>query len=146
MAGEQKFSTEKSLIIKPLHTSSICTMLLNNQLGDFHQTEVGLCQKLFLLPILSDIFLENIMQETIHDYLTSISISLRLICNILFADIDLMVGSNNNCKTLPTVWQRMDIKTKKSKVMSNTYGITSAKQALNMLWLLFPKLQYHLWG
>ena len=46
-------------------------------------------------------FPEKIMQETLHDYHTSISIGGRPICKLRFADdIDLMGGSNGELQDL----------------------------------------------
>ena len=41
-----------------------------------------------------ELFLEKIMQETLHNHHTSISIGGRPMCNLRFADIDPMGGSS----------------------------------------------------
>ena len=51
--------------------------------------------------ILFNLFLEKIMQETLHDYHTSTSIGGRSMCNPQIAyDIDLMGGSNGELQDL----------------------------------------------
>ena len=55
-------------------SSSISAVLLNSQLGEFFKTTVGVHQGGLLSLILFNLFLEKIMQETLHDYHTSISI------------------------------------------------------------------------
>ena len=53
-------------------------------------------QGCLLSPVLFKLFLEKIMQETLHDHHAIISIGGRPQSNLRFADdIDLMGGSNN---------------------------------------------------
>ena len=88
------FGVEEGLveIIQALYEHSSSAVLLNNQLGEFFRTSVGVRQGCLLSPVLFNIFLERIMQETLADYHTSISIGGRPICNLRFADdIDLML-------------------------------------------------------
>ena len=74
---------------------------MNSQLGEFFKTKVGVRQGCLLSSILFDLFLEKIMQETLHDHHTSISIGGRPKGNLQFAnDIDLMGGSNGECQDL----------------------------------------------
>ena len=56
------------------YENSKSAVLLNNQLGEFFRTTVGVRQGCLLSPILYNLLLEKIMQETLHDYHTSISI------------------------------------------------------------------------
>ena len=87
--------------IKALHENSSNAVLLNSQLGEFVRTTVGVCQGCFLSPILFNLFLEKIMQETLHDHHIIISIGEGSICNLRFADeIDLMGGSNGELRDL----------------------------------------------
>ena len=58
---------------------------------EFFKTTVGVCQGCLFSPILFNLFLEKIMQETLYDQHTSISTGWRPICNLQFAhNIDLM--------------------------------------------------------
>ena len=67
---------------------------MNSQLGEFFRTTVGVRQGCFLSPILFNLFLEKIMQETLHDHHIAISIGGRPICNLPFAnDADLIASS-----------------------------------------------------
>ena len=58
-------------------------------------------QGCLLSSILFNLFLEKLMQETLHDHNTSVSIGGRPICNLRFADdIDLQGGSNGQFEDL----------------------------------------------
>ena len=71
------------------------------QLVEFFKTTVGVHQGCLLSSVLFDSFLAKIMQETLHDHRTSISIGGRPMCNLRFADdIDLMDGSNGELQDL----------------------------------------------
>ena len=70
-------------------------------------------------------FLEKIIEEILHDHHTSISIGGRTICNLGFADIDLMGCRNGEHQDL--IYElvdtarayRMEVSTqKKSKIMT----------------------------
>ena len=77
--------------MQALCENSSSAVLFNSQLGEFFKTTVGVCLGCLLSPILFNLFLEKIMQETLNDHHTSISIGGRPICNLVFADdIDLM--------------------------------------------------------
>ena len=68
---------------------------MNSQLGEFFKTKVGVRQGCLLSSILFDLFLEKIMQETLHDHYTSLSIGGRPICSLRFSDdIDVLGGTN----------------------------------------------------
>ena len=97
------FNIEKGLIqvIQTLYDHATSAVLLNNQLGEFFQMTIGVRQGCILSPTLFNLFLERIMQETLHDHTTTISISGRPICNLHFTDdINLMVGSNSELQEL----------------------------------------------
>ena len=78
------------------------------------------------------------MQETLHDHHTSISISGRSICNILFADdITLMGGSNGELQDLTNrlvdraTAYGMEISTENRKIMTNSTNNISADISMN---------------
>ena len=129
------FGVEEGLveIIQALYEHSSSAVLLNNHLGEFFRTSVGVRQGCLLSPVLFNIFLERIMQETLADYHTSISIGGRPICNLRFADdIDLMAGTNQELQSLTDSLARnssaygMEISTEKSKVLVNSAHDISA--------------------
>lgn len=65
---------------------SLRAVLLDNQMGDYFHTTVGVRHGVLLSPVLLNIFLEGIMPETLHDQHTSILLYGRLTCNIRFAN------------------------------------------------------------
>ena len=87
--------------IQAIHENSSSAILLNSQLRELFKTTGGVRQGCLLSTILFNLFLEKIMQETLHNHHTSISISGRPICNLPFADdIDLMGGSYDELQDL----------------------------------------------
>ena len=94
---------------------------------------VGVRQGYLLSPVLFNIFLERIMQETLDDHHTSISIGGRPVCNLRFADdIDLIGGSDSKLQDLTSKLAAnakaygMEISTEKSKVMVNSRNNVTA--------------------
>ena len=93
----RNFNVEDGLVqaVQALYEISSSAVLLNSQLGEFFKTKVGIRQGCLLSPVLSNLFLEKIMQKTLHDHHTSISIGGRPICNLQFSDdIDFWGGSS----------------------------------------------------
>ena len=75
---------------------------MNSQLGEFFKTTVGVHQECLLSSFQFNLFLEKIMQETLHGHHTSISIGGRPMCNLRFADdIDIIGGSKGKLRNLP---------------------------------------------
>ena len=116
------YNVEEGLVqvIQTLYENSSSAVLLNNQQGEFFQTTVGVRQGCLLSPVLFNIFLEKIMQETLQDHHTSISIGHF---NLRFADdIDLMGGSNTELQALTDKLDNrasaygMEVSTKKSEL------------------------------
>lgn len=119
-------------IVKALYESTSSAVLLNNQIGYFFPTTIGVRQGCVLSPILYNLFLEQIMLETFQDHHTSISINGGAICKLRFADdIDLLAGSNLELQELTNkLVERagayaMEISTEKSKVMVNSIKDTT---------------------
>lgn len=136
----RSFNIEEGLIlmIEALYKNACSAVLLNNQLGEFFRMTIGVRQGCLLSPVLFNIFLEKIMQETLHDHHTSISIGGRPLCNLRFADdIDLMAGSNSELQNLTDKLSSsagsygMEISTDKSKIMINTTGDSSSNIYMN---------------
>ena len=80
----RSFIAKEGLVqtIQALYENSSSAVLLNSQLGEFFKTTVGVCQGCLISPILFNLFLEKIIQETLHDHHTSIGV--RPMCNLQF--------------------------------------------------------------
>ena len=82
-------------IIKSVYDNSSSAVLINNISGSCFNTTVGVRQGCLLSPVLFNIFLEQILRNTLHEHTSTISIGCRNISNLRFADdIDLIEGSN----------------------------------------------------
>ena len=84
----RSFNTDERLVqaFQALYENSSNAVLLNSQLGKFFETTVDVHQGCLLSPTLFNLCRERVMQETVHDHHTSISIGGRLICDLRFAD------------------------------------------------------------
>ena len=71
----RSFNIEEGLVqtIQVLNENLSSAVLLNSPLGEFFKKIVGVHQRCLLSPILFNLFLEKILQETPHDHHTSIS-------------------------------------------------------------------------
>ena len=80
----RSFNIEKELVqaIQALYENSSSAVLLNRHLGEFFKTTVGVRQGCLLSPILFNLSLQKITNETPHDHHTSVSIGGRPICNL----------------------------------------------------------------
>ena len=134
------FNVEEGLVqvVQALYEHSSSAVLLNNQLGEFFQTTVGVRQGCLLSPVLFNLYLERIMLDTLQDHHTSISIGGRPICNLRFADdIDLMGGSNTELQDLTNKLATtasaygMEVSSEKSKVLVNSTSNISANITMN---------------
>ena len=99
----RSFNIEEGLVqaIEALYNQASSAVQLNGSIGDFFKMSIGVRQGCILSPVLFNIFLEKIMQETLDDHHTSISIGGRPLCNLRFADdIDLLAGSNTELQEL----------------------------------------------
>ena len=123
------FNIDEGLVqvIQALYEHSSSSVLLNNMAGEFFPTTVGVRQGCLLSPVLFNLFLEQIMLDTLEDRQTSISIGGRPVCNLRFADdIDLMGSSKEDLQDLTTRLDSraraygMEVSTEKSKVMVNS--------------------------
>ena len=136
----RNYGIEEGLIqtIEALYANSSSAVLLDNQIGESFLTTVGVRQGCLLSPVLFNIFLEQILTESLHGHHSSISINGRPICNLRFADdIDLMAGTEQELQELTNrLTDRagaygMEVSTEKSKVMVNNTTITSANIYMN---------------
>ena len=80
----RSFNMHEGLVqaIQALYENTSSAVLLNSQLGEIFKTKVSVPSGMLPVPILFNLFLEKIMQETLHDHHTSISTGGRPICNI----------------------------------------------------------------
>ena len=124
--------------IQALYENAISAVLLNSKLGEFFQTTVGVCQGCIPSPVVFNLFLERITQETLHDYHTSISIGGKPIFSLQFANnIDLMGGSSDELQGLTNrhidraTAYGMEVSTEKSKIMTNSLNNISADISIN---------------
>ena len=134
------FNIEEGLVqtIQALYGNATSAVLFNNKIGEAFRTTVGVRQGCLLSPALFNIFLEIIMQETLADFQTTISIGGRPICNLRFADdIDLLGGSNAELQELTdSLSERagaygMEISAEKSKTMVNSHDDLHADITMN---------------
>jgi len=136
----RNYGIDENLVqtIEALYKDSKSAVLLNCQIGESFKTKVGVRQGCILSPILFNIYLENIMQETLQNHHTSITIGGRPICNLRFADdIDLMAGTKHELQDLTNKLENsagaygMEISTEKSKVMTNSKNNINAEIFMN---------------
>ena len=105
---------------------------------EFFKTTVDVRLGCLLSLILFNLFQGKIIQQTLHDHHTSISIGRRPICNLQFADdIDLMGGSNGELQDLTNgladraTAYGMEVSTEKSKIITNSMNNISADISMN---------------
>ena len=136
----RSFNVEEGLvrIMEALYENAESAVLLNNEIGEFFRTTVGVRQGCLLSPVLFNLFLEKIMRNTLQDHHTSISVGGRRICNLRFADdIDLLGGSNAELQALTDKLTEsagsygMEVSTEKSKVMVNSTNDVQAVISMN---------------
>lgn len=133
----RNFSRKEGFIqtIEVLYKTSSSADLLNSQAGDYFKTSDGVRRG---YPILFNFFFENIMQETLQDFQSTISIVGRIINNSRFTeDVDLLGGSNSKLQGLTNRLtdraeaSRMEVNTEKSKVLINSTTNTRVQIFLN---------------
>ena len=97
------YSINANLIntIKSLYDNASSAVYLNNNIGDWFRTTVGVRQGCLLSPTLFNIFLERIMEEALENHDGSVSIGGHKITNLRFADdIDGLAGSEEELRNL----------------------------------------------
>ena len=110
-------------IIKSVYDTSGSEVFIKKKTGSFFNTTVGVRQGYLLSPVLFNIFLEQIMLNTLHKHSSKISIGGRNISNLRFADyIDLITGSNTELQEITnrlvsSKSHRIEISQEKNKTM-----------------------------
>ena len=130
---QYNFDEDLIQVIESLYKSAKSAVLLGGELGDYFLTTVGVRQGCILSPVLFNIFLENIMQEALINFESTISIGGRQLCNLRFADdIDLMGRSEKELQDLTTRLENsassygMEISSEKSKILVNSDSQSTA--------------------
>ena len=122
------YSINANLIntIKNLYDKASSAVYLNNSVGEWFRTTVGVRQGCLLSPILFNIFLERIMEEALENHAGSVSVGGRTITNLRFADdIDGLAGSEEELRNLVKNLDKkckeagMEISAEKTKIMTS---------------------------
>ena len=100
---------------------------MSSQFGEFFKTTVDVCQRCLPSPVMFKVFLEKIVQKTLHDNHTSISIGGRPIYNLRLADdIAFMDGYNGELQDFTrrlvdrATANGTEVSAGKSKIMTNS--------------------------
>ena len=125
--GHFGISHEIIRIIESLYENSNISVILNNKTGYFFHTTVGVRQGCLLSTVLFNIFLEQIMHETLHNHKSTIYVGGMIINNLRFADdIDLIAGTNSELQEITNRLSEaskdygMEVSKEKSKTMVNS--------------------------
>ena len=96
-----------------MYANSDNSVLLENNIGDPFKTSVCVRQGCPIPPVLFDIFLEQIMSDTLLNHHSSISIG-RELSSLRFADdIDIVSGSNDELLQLTNSLSKHSLKREK---------------------------------
>ena len=88
-------------IIRNLYNQTSSAVYLNEDIGEWFQTTVGVRQKGLLSPTLFNIFLKRIMTDALEKHQGTVSIGGRTFTNLRFADdIDELAGSEQELENL----------------------------------------------
>jgi len=111
-------------LIGSLYENTSCGVLVDSNMGDWFHTTTGQRQGCLLSSCLFNIFLEQIMTETLESFEGNVRIGGRSINNLHFAnDIDLIAGSMKELTELTERLNKsasafgMEISAEKSKIM-----------------------------
>ena len=114
-------------MIQNLYDKANSAVYLNNSIGDWFRTTVGVRQGCVLSPTLFNLFLERIMADALHDHEGTVSIGSRTITNLRFADdVDGLAGREEELANLVERLDKtstafgMQINAEKTKLMTNT--------------------------
>ena len=127
-ATMKHFNINANLIrmIQNLYEKVTSAVYLNNSIGNWFRTTVGVRQGCVLSPTLFNIFLERIMTDALNDHEGTVSIGGRNITNLRFADdIDGLAGREDELADLVERIDKtstafgMQINSEKTKLMTN---------------------------
>ena len=79
-------STNLIRVIKNLYDKAAIAVLFNSSIGNWFRRTVGVLQGCLLSLTLFDIFLERIMTDALEGHEGTVSVELRTITNLRFAD------------------------------------------------------------
>ena len=91
----RRYNIDEGLVtlLESLYGPSTSAVLHEGEIGQSFRTSVGERQGCLLSPMLFNLYLENIMQEALHNFSGTISINGRKISNLRFTDdTDLITG------------------------------------------------------
>ena len=115
---------EVTFLIKSLYETAKNTVMVNNDYSSWFKSNVGVRQGCILSPVLFNLFLERIMNDTLEKFDGGAKCGGRIINNLRFADdIDLITESEEKLKELTTLMDSiakkygMEISPEKSKIM-----------------------------
>jgi len=137
-----KFNIGKGIttLIANLYKDAKCTVRVDGQLSEWFTTTVGVRQGCLLSPVLFNLYLERIMEETLDGHQGGIRCGGRRINDLRFADnIDMLEENEENLKEvtrrLDVTSKRygMEISTEKSKVMVTGKGDIIEGQAMDVI-------------
>ena len=124
--------------IQNLYNKATSAVYLNNSIGDWFRTTVGVRQGCLLSPTLFNIFLERIMTDALEEHEGTVSIGGRTITNLRFADdIDGLAGKEEELESLvkrldtASTSYGMQISAEKTKLMTNNANGISTDIKIN---------------
>ena len=117
--------------IECLYDKATSAVYLDNNIGEWFRTTIGVRQGCLLSPTLFNIFLERIIDDALKDHEGTLSIGGRTITNLRFADdIDGVAGQEQELVNLVNHLEKtstsygMQISAEKTRLMTtNTNGI-----------------------
>ena len=125
----RKYNISANLVrtIEQLCDKATSAVQMNDSIGEWFRTTVGVRQGCLLSPTLFTIFLERIMSDTLEEHDGKVSIGGRNITNLRFADdIDALAeeeqGLEALVESLDKTYTRykMEISAEKTKLMTNS--------------------------
>ena len=134
-ATMMKYNIGSKLVrtIEHLYDNATSPVIFNSSIEDWFQTTVGVRQGCLLSPMLFKNFLERIMTDALGNHQGTVSIGVRTITNLRFADdIDGLAGDEQELANLVEHLEKtstsygMEISAEKTKLMTNnTQGIST---------------------